>query len=188
MSSAAIGVEAPEIVWVLKDFPVGTQVRAPKQTDISLLVAADKALFGYQAWPASIWAEEINHVSREYLVVCAPTCLEERALQENMEENWDQHLWAYAGLSVNGSTAEIMTIATAGRGRAAGLGKATLQWLIRRAIAKRCDAILLEVRADNVPAIGLYASQGFISLHRRKNYYQPEGVDAIVMRLLLQSR
>jgi [ribosomal protein S18]-alanine N-acetyltransferase len=43
--------------------------------------------------------------------------------------------------------------------------------------------VFLEVRADNPVAQGLYASRGFAVVGRRPRYYQPDGVDAIVMRL-----
>lgn len=45
--------------------------------------------------------------------------------------------------------------------------------------------MMLEVRADNVAALGLYRQSGFEQLSVRRRYYQPEGVDALVMRKLL---
>jgi hypothetical protein len=39
------------------------------------------------------------------------------------------------------------------------------------------------VRADNPIAQALYASEGFGELGRRPRYYQPDDVDAVVMRL-----
>jgi N6-L-threonylcarbamoyladenine synthase len=44
----------------------------------------------------------------------------------------------------------------------------------------------LEVRADNPVAAALYESLGFVAIDRRKAYYQPDGVDAIVMRAELE--
>jgi ribosomal protein S18 acetylase RimI-like enzyme len=37
------------------------------------------------------------------------------------------------------------------------------------------------VRADNVPAQRLYESLGFTNRGVRRGYYQPSGMDAIVM-------
>ena len=45
----------------------------------------------------------------------------------------------------------------------------------------------LEVRADNDSARRLYERHGFVDIAVRRNYYQPSGTDAIVMRLELTS-
>ena len=41
---------------------------------------------------------------------------------------------------------------------------------------------MLEVRADNGAARRLYERHGFAEVSVRRRYYQPEGVDAVVMR------
>ncbi len=46
--------------------------------------------------------------------------------------------------------------------------------------------MFLEVRADNPVAQQLYASEGFAEVGRRPRYYQPDDVDAIVMKLDLR--
>ena len=43
--------------------------------------------------------------------------------------------------------------------------------------------VFLEVRADNPVAQALYRSEGFVEVGRRARYYQPDDVDAIVMKL-----
>jgi N6-L-threonylcarbamoyladenine synthase len=48
--------------------------------------------------------------------------------------------------------------------------------------------MFLEVRADNPVAQALYLSLGFEQIDLRKNYYQPEGIDAVIMRADLTSR
>lgn len=40
---------------------------------------------------------------------------------------------------------------------------------------------LLEVAADNLPAQRLYHKLGFTTYHRRINYYQERGIDALLM-------
>jgi ribosomal-protein-alanine N-acetyltransferase len=42
--------------------------------------------------------------------------------------------------------------------------------------------VLLEVRADNELAQGLYRRRGFAEIGRRRGYYQPSGTDAVVMK------
>ena len=41
--------------------------------------------------------------------------------------------------------------------------------------------VFLEVRTDNLAAIGLYESYGFTITGTRKNYYHPSGADAYTM-------
>lgn len=47
------------------------------------------------------------------------------------------------------------------------------------------ESLLLEVRADNAPAIALYERQEFVVIHKRKGYYQlphQPAVDALIMQ------
>ncbi|MDE4455662.1 ribosomal protein S18-alanine N-acetyltransferase [Psychrobacter sp. DAB_AL62B] len=50
---------------------------------------------------------------------------------------------------------------------------------------EKVESLLLEVRADNAPAIALYEQQRFEVIHRRKGYYkmtaQP-AIDALIMQ------
>ena len=70
--------------------------------------------------------------------------------------------------------------------RARGLGRALLAACIERAWAAGLSRIELEVRADNLPAIGLYVAMGF-----RHEGYKPRGIcldgaflDTLAMGLL----
>ena len=55
--------------------------------------------------------------------------------------------------------------------------------LISEAKQSAVTEVFLEVRADNPSAQQLYLSLGFQQIDRRKNYYQPDNVDALVMQL-----
>ena len=51
------------------------------------------------------------------------------------------------------------------------------------------ENLLLEVRADNAPAIALYERQAFVVIHKRKGYYQQPhqpSVDALIMHHVYQ--
>jgi len=63
-----------------------------------------------------------------------------------------------------------------------GIGSVLLGELLRVARERRCAEVFLEVREDNPRARGLYQRRGFEEIGVRRGYYQPSGVDAIVMR------
>ena len=74
----------------------------------------------------------------------------------------------------------------AGRGQlrhgGLGIGRALLAELLAEAERRGVRELFLEVRADNPAARGLYASMGFREIGVRPRYYQPEDVDAVVMK------
>lgn len=97
-----------------------------------------------------------------------------------------EHILGYAGLDVAGSTADVMTIAVTPEARGTGLGRRLLDHLVTAATHAGAEALLLEVRADNDPALRLYERAGFDRLTVRRRYYQPSDVDAVIMRKLLK--
>ena len=62
-----------------------------------------------------------------------------------------------------------------------GIGRRLLGALLALADADGA-AVFLEVRTDNAAAIGLYESEGFVTIGLRKRYYQTSGADAFTMR------
>ena len=69
------------------------------------------------------------------------------------------------------------------RGR--GLGRILLQELENRAILRGATGMMLDVRADNAAALGLYTGAGYDLIQTRRRYYQPGDVDALVLRKFL---
>ena len=61
------------------------------------------------------------------------------------------------------------------------MGRQLLRELLDAARRTRCDEVLLEVHADNEPAVTLYVDEGFEVIARRSGYYGP-GRDALIMR------
>lgn len=96
----------------------------------------------------------------------------------------------YGGVrALRGATdADIQTIAYDADHRGAGRGRALLRALLDAAAGRGAREVFLEVRADNPTAAGLYLSEGFEEIGRRPRYYQPDDVDAIVMRARLRTR
>jgi len=83
----------------------------------------------------------------------------------------------------SGSDAELLTIATAPALRGKGLGRRIMQGLHAEARARGLERWVLEVARNNLPALGLYKSEGFMEIGVRKAYYPSETgrIDALVM-------
>ncbi|MFA6015662.1 MAG: ribosomal protein S18-alanine N-acetyltransferase [Gallionellaceae bacterium] len=81
--------------------------------------------------------------------------------------------------------AELLNIGVALQYQRQGFGRQILQAMM--VIARKQDKhrIVLEVRASNAPAIGLYQALGFSKIGLRRNYYVVENgrEDAILMGL-----
>lgn len=82
-----------------------------------------------------------------------------------------------------GDDAELLTIATAPDQRRTGLGRQIFRALDAEARKRGLDRWVLEVARNNLPAIGLYKSSGFVEIGVRKAYYRTRDgrVDALVM-------
>jgi ribosomal-protein-alanine N-acetyltransferase len=136
--------------------------------DIEQLLPLERELFGPSAWPAeTFWAELAHPETRWYVVV-----VDDR-----------ERLIGYAGLLAPGAEADVQTVAVAPAAQGHGVGGILLAALIEKARERGATSLLLEVRADNESALGLYRSRGFEQIALRRRYYQPEDVDAVVMRL-----
>jgi ribosomal-protein-alanine N-acetyltransferase len=98
------------------------------------------------------------------------------------EDGGDGALLGYAGLMVSGPEADVQTLAVAAPAQGRGVGGLLLGALIDETVRRGAGALLLEVRADNAAAIGLYRRHGFEQIAVRRGYYQPGQVDALVMR------
>ncbi|MCS3426912.1 ribosomal protein S18-alanine N-acetyltransferase [Leucobacter aridicollis] len=140
--------------------------------DLDEVAALEAGLFGSDAWSREIVREELAGDHRRYLVLVD----EGGAIR------------GYAGLLVVGTDGDIQTIAVAPELRGGGHGRALMVELLAEAARRGARQVFLEVRADNPPARGLYASLGFAEIGVRPRYYQPEGIDAIVMQLQLKEQ
>lgn len=82
-----------------------------------------------------------------------------------------------------GADAELLTIATDPLQRQRGLGRRIFHALDAEALNRGLERWVLEVARNNLPAIGLYKSGGFVEIGLRKAYYRTKDgrVDALVM-------
>lgn len=98
-------------------------------------------------------------------------------------ENDDDELMGYVIYQIVFEVAEILRIATDTDFQKQGVGKGLLDEFDKLCGEKGAERILLEVRADNAPAIRLYERQGFYQIDVRKGYYKDEFgvVDALIL-------
>jgi [ribosomal protein S18]-alanine N-acetyltransferase len=84
--------------------------------------------------------------------------------------------------------AEILTLGVARAARRRGIGRVLLEDLFARARALGASGVVLEVAADNAPALALYESAGFRTVGLRHAYYRRErgpAIDAWLLRAAL---
>ena len=149
------------------------QFRRATSADLDAVMAIETAVFGTDAWSRATVHGELAAVHGYYLVAFPP---DEPAKIE-----------AYAGLHapMGEPQADIQTIAVAAMARRHGVGRALMRQLIAEARERGAREVFLEVRADNPNAKALYDELGFEAIAVRPRYYQPDDVDAVVMRLTI---
>jgi len=142
-------------------------IRTATPGDLGAIMAIETASFPTDAWPENAMAAELVSVHGRYIV-----------------EEEDGAIRGYAGLRhlAGGTDSDVQTIAVAEEARGLGLGRALLGELLATAREHGAQEIFLEVRADNPVAQKLYESEGFAEIGRRARYYQPDDVDAVIMK------
>ena len=143
------------------------ELRPATLDDLDAIWAIEHSVFTTEAWSRDMMAEELAAEHRSYLALVAP----------------DGTVRGYGGLLMVGTEGDIQTIAVAPEARGIGAGRRIMVTLIAEARESGVREIFLEVRADNPVAQGLYASLGFAEIGIRPRYYQPDSVDAVVMKL-----
>ena len=142
--------------------------REATMEDAPRLSELEAALFAGDAWSAELVHSELAAPWTYYLVA----------------EEAPVGIVGYAGVSVvaPGTPADIQTIGLLPEWRRRGIGRELLLQLSAEAVRRGATESLLEVRADNVGAQALYRELGYESIALRPRYYQPDDVDAIIMR------
>ena len=143
------------------------EIRQATVLDLPEIMKLETASFANDAWPEETFKSELAAKHTYYIL----------ALEDNL-------VVGYAGLSkLPGSDqADIQTIAVSEDKRGLGIGKKLMDTLTLQATELGAKEIFLEVRADNSAAQKLYKIFGFKQIGTRKKYYQPDGVDAFIMK------
>ncbi|MGV9802307.1 ribosomal protein S18-alanine N-acetyltransferase [Mycobacterium sp. NPDC003449] len=129
-----------------------------------------KLFVGDDPWPARAFLGELAAKHTRYLAARS-----------------DGRLVGYAGIARLGRVRpfeyEIHTIGVDPDFQGLGIGRSLLGLLLDYASD---GTVFLEVRTDNLPAITLYESAGFVNVGLRKRYYRASGADAYTMQRLPQ--
>lgn len=94
----------------------------------------------------------------------------------------------YCIVQVMFDTAEVLRIGVGQGYQGKGFAKSLLNNVVIFLINLSVEKLLLEVRADNILAIHLYQSFGFLQIHCRKNYYRLQNgltIDALILQKTL---
>ena len=140
-------------------------LRPMRWPDIEAVHAIESAVFTVDPWSAEQFWGELAQPTREYVVA-----------------EYAGVIVGYAGAYLLPPDADVQTIAVSGAAQGRGVGRLLLEELIAIAVRYECSQLLLEVRSDNVSALGMYERFGFESISKRRDYYA-SGVDALIMRL-----
>jgi ribosomal-protein-alanine N-acetyltransferase len=136
------------------------------------VMVLEKELFGAESWsPAAFWSELADPETRYYVVALST------------QPGTGPDLLGYAGLAAYSGEAHVLTLGVATAAQRRGIGTALLRELLAAAGRAGAREVYLDVRADNPVAQRLYERHGFVRIGVRRRYYQPSGVDAVVMRL-----
>ena len=153
--------------------PAEIKLRQASVDDLAAIMQIERECFVRDAWSEQNMLDELAAAHTYYLVA-----------------QIGDRVVGYAGLSnlAGSAQADIQTIAVSLDTRGLGIGRKIMFALTAEAKSRGAREILLEVRADNTVAQKLYRVFGFKQIGVRKKYYQPDGVDAFVMKTELPKK
>ncbi len=142
------------------------KIRNMDKKDVDDVVRLEALSYGEHHWSKeSFYNELANNLAHYYCAV-------------NSETN---ELLGYTGCWHIFDEAHITTLSVHPDYRKKGVAQRLLFSVIDDCYKKKIKYITLEVRESNVPAISLYEKNGFKSIGTRKNYYQDNNENALIM-------
>ncbi len=145
-------------------FDDGYVYRDMELDDLDEIMDIERASF-LSAWPPHAFVSEFFNEQSHRRCLISP----------------DGHVAGYLLYWVILDESHIMNIAIEPEERQRGLALRMMEQALWEAEDRRCTLMSLEVRANNEAALALYFKLGFEAVGRRKNYYQEERQDAILM-------
>ena len=144
----------------------GIDIRPMRLEHLTAVLDIEPVAFGSHHWSHQSFVNELNN-SMGYYFVALPTGTD--------------RLIGYTGFWLIGEEAHITTLAVHPENRRQHIGERLLIHGILHAKKVGANWITLEVRVSNESAQQLYYKYGFKSLGVRRNYYQDNDEDALVL-------
>ena len=141
------------------------------EEDLAWVAHQEVAIFGPAAWSESLIRDDFRWGGKLY-----------RGVER------DGELVAYAVFGYDGDAFHLMNLAVVPEARRRGVARVLVDDFLAEAAAQGAGDAWLEVSVENEAALALYREYGFEDVRIRPRYYQPEDVDALVMRLRLTDR
>lgn len=137
--------------------------------DLPQIAVLEREGFEHAGWSPDAWRDEIDGADRHVLVA----------------RDADGAVVGVATFQVVADVADLHRVVVRADQRGRGIGGRLVLAGIDWAQASGAQRVLLEVEAENAPALALYERLGFRPVGRRADYYGV-GVHALVMELALR--
>lgn len=158
-------------MFIIKKLATNTSER---QQALQAVANIETLVQPHDAWTEQTLAEMLAQDSTHIMIVYKP---------EGKADN--NKVIGYCLYQIIFEQAEILRIGTHPDYQRQGIASQLFATLNNELINNKVESLLLEVRADNAPALALYEQQAFAVIHTRKNYYQlphQPSVDALIMQ------
>ena len=145
-----------------------------RQQAIQAVANIEALVQPHDAWTEQTLAEMLAQDSTHIMIVYKP---------EGKADN--NKVIGYCLYQVIFEQAEILRIGTHPDYQRQSIASQLFATLNNELINNKVESLLLEVRADNAPALALYERQGFVVIHKRKSYYQlphRPAIDALILQ------
>ena len=158
----------------MADMVSSVKIRPMTMDDIASVAAMEAEIFT-DAWSEKLYRETLESGRYDCQVL-------EITGQDVAGPGKNSVLAGYFCGQVILDEAEVHRIAVDPAMRGRGYGQVLLEDFLYRVQENGVVTVLLEVRAGNVPAIGLYEKNGFTGIGVRKGYYQNPKEDAKILQ------
>ncbi len=143
-------------------------IRDVAEGDVERIIEIEQEVFGRSAWSPGLVREQFRYGFSRWRGVDGPDALA-----------------AYAIYGFDGDAFHLMNLVVEPESRGRGVGAALMADFMAEARRLGAAEAWLEVAVTNDAALALYRQFGFEDVRVRSRYYQPEGLDALVMRARL---